>query len=76
MSRPRKIGRIISADLGSFSINSLLLFSSIMKASLHPVRIPRLIWIFQSFNGVPIEQSILFLIDCSIGERINQLSSF
>lgn len=75
MSRPRKIGRIISADLGSFSINSLLLFSSIMKASLHPVRIPRLIWIFQSFNGVPID-SILFLIDCSIGERINQLSSF
>ncbi|MCB4951377.1 hypothetical protein LGW06_08135, partial [Streptococcus mutans] len=69
-----KIGRIISADLGSCSISSFRFALSMINASLYPVRIPLLILIFQSFNGVPTD-SILCFIDCSIGERIIQLSS-
>ena len=48
---------------------SARLFSSMIKASLHPVRIPRYIFTPQSFKGVPTD-SILRLILCSIGERI------
>ena len=78
MSLPRKIGRIKSS-VRRRSLSDLQFFkmefrccSEIINASLQPVRIPRLIFMFQSFNGVPM-RSILDLIDCSIGFKITQL---
>ena len=46
---------------------------SIMNVSLHPVSTPRQMLMSQSFSGVPTD-SIFFLILCSIGERMTQLS--
>ena len=46
---------------------------SIMNASLHPVSTPRQMLMSQFFSGVPTD-SIFFLILCSIGERMAQLS--
>ena len=65
-------GRINSADLGSSSMSLFLVSSLIINASLYPVKIPRLIVMFHSDNGVPID-SILFLMDCSILDNIAQL---
>ena len=75
ISLPRKIGLIISTDLGSFLINSFFFSSLTINASFNPVRIPRLILIFQAFKGVPTS-SILDLIPRSIGLNITQLSLF
>lgn len=46
-----------------------------MKALLYPVLTPKLIDISQFFNGTPTD-STFDLIDCSIGVKINQFSSF
>ena len=46
---------------------------SIMNTSLHPVSTPRQMLMSQFFSGVPTD-SIFFLILCSIGERMAQLS--
>lgn len=61
----RQIGRIISADFGSFFISSFFFSPLIINASLYPVSIPRYILISQSFRGTPTA-SILVLILCSI----------
>ena len=73
MSRPRKIGRISSADFGSAQINSSFVSELMMKAELNPVSIPRYISISQSANGIPV--AVIFsLMLCSIDESITHAS--
>lgn len=70
----KEIRRIISADLGSSAINSSFFSAEIIKASLRPVSTPLLMCKSQLLSGVP-QDSIFLLIDCSIDDKINQLSS-
>lgn len=66
-------GRISSADFASEDIRAFLVVSSIIKASLYPVKIPWLIDEFQSDNLTPF-RSIFSFIEASIEFSITQLS--
>lgn len=53
-------------DFGSAATDALLVESSIIKALLCPVLIPKLLFTFHSLSGVLIV-SILFMVACSMG---------